>query len=109
MGQQTRKSIIESLISDIGGDRLIIENTVKATCHKIDQMPSLLKGAMAILRFLFALHALARQGKFFHAQTIDQRLRQIELWRECPLHACREFILFHEKLTFFIYFSMRHS
>lgn len=109
MGQQTRKSIIASLITDSSGDRSIIANTVNETCRKIEQMPSLLKGAMAILQSLFALHALARQGKFFHLQMMDQRLRQIELWRKSPIHVFKEFILFHEKLTFFIYFSKRHS
>ena len=114
MRHPTTKSIVESLVTEIDGKstyrkELLIDHTVLATCNKIDQMPYLLKFAMTILVFVFNLHGFVRRGKFFHAQTATQRIHQISKWRESPIRVCREFIVFHEKLTFFVYFSQRDS
>jgi hypothetical protein len=107
MHQPTLESIVKCLIieMDHAFSCHVVDATVQATSRKIDRMPTVLKIGLSILAFVFNLHGIIRTGRFFHAQTISQKINQIKQWRNSPIGAFREFIIFHEKLTFFVYFS----
>lgn len=98
------RSIVEALIVEIDGEKTnnqsAIESTGLAICRKIEQMPSLLKMGIISLTFFFDL-----SGLFFHKKSVSKRIKQINRWRNSPIGAFREFVLFYEKLTLFVYFS----
>lgn len=103
------RSIVESLIAEEASltHEFAIETVAKATYNKIERMPTFLKIGMAILAIVFNLYGLFKVGKIFRAQTIGQRIRQIEQWRHSSIKAFREFVFFYEKLACFIYFSQK--
>lgn len=110
MRRPTIESIIESLIAEMDQEvtcrnDLVIARTVEATSNKINNMSPLLKGPLSILLFLFGIHALVRKGRFFHLQTIQEKIYQMNIWRKSPIRVFREFVIFYEKLSFFVYFS----
>ncbi len=74
--------------------------------RKIMGMPSLLRWAMSGLIVVFNVYGYFVAGRLFTRQNPLQRRRQVERWRHSVLGLCRRFIIFFEKMTLFIYFSL---
>ena len=74
--------------------------------RKIMAMPFILRTAMVILIYVFNFLGLISAICLFKDQNVDKRLRQIQQWKKSPIRLCREFIVFFEKMTVFIYYSI---
>jgi hypothetical protein len=69
-------------------------------------MPQYLAFPMLVLAILFDWYSVFLGGKRFHNQSIIKQNNQYLQWKNSKFSACRDFILFFERLSLFIYFSL---
>ncbi|WP_143348202.1 hypothetical protein [Ensifer adhaerens] len=69
------------------------------------QMPDYLRPPFHILVLLFDAWPLLRSGKFFHQLSLDNRLTELDKWRQSRLEFRRRFVEFHMSLALFCIYS----
>jgi len=79
--------------------------TSKILFDKILLMPQFLALPMIILTLLFDWCGILSAKKRFRNQSTNKRNKQYHQWRNSKLAICRDFILFFDRLSLFIYFS----
>lgn len=69
------------------------------------QMPDYLRPPFHSLVLLFNAWPLLRRGKFFHQLSLDDRLTELDKWRQSRLEFRRRFVEFHMSLALFCIYS----
>jgi len=103
--------LVEIILSDALGDQAEIDSashiqTSEILFEKILLMPQFLGFPMIILALLFDWYGILSGGRRFHNQSASKRSNQYHQWNNSKLGACRDFILFFERLSLYIYFSL---
>ena len=107
---QIVSAIVETLLfpicqetSDDASDAL--QQTQEMIVRRLNLMPGFLRSPMVILILVFDGWAVLRRGRRFQKQSMESRCQQIAQWRHAKVGPCREFIVFYEKFSAFIYYS----
>lgn len=82
-------------------DPKVLDETAEALARKLDGMPTHLRGG------LVAATALFGRASFHHASAADQRAR-IRRWKRLG-GPFRDFFAFYEKMSLFLYLSIREG
>lgn len=102
--------LVKVILSNAFGSQSEIDpasqnQTSKILFDKILLMPQFLALPMIILTLLFDLCGILSAGKRFCNQSTNKRNKQYHQWRNSKLTICRDFIVFFDRLSLFIYFS----
>jgi hypothetical protein len=105
------EGLTEIVLSEALGDPNEIDSashnqTVEILFDKILLMPQFLGFPMLVLILLFDWYGILSGGKRFHSQSDSKRSNQYHQWKNSTLGTCRDFILFFDRLSLFVYFSL---
>ncbi len=103
--------LVEIILSNALGDQYAIDlasqnQTSEILFNKILLMPQYLALPMIILALIFDGYGIIFTGKRFYSQSASQRSKQYHQWKNSKLGIFRDFILFFDRLSLFVYFSL---
>lgn len=69
------------------------------------RMPDFLRLPFTCVTLAFGLSSVVRHGRMFHGLRHEERLKQVEAWRNAPVGVCRDLVRFYESFVVFFAYS----
>ena len=109
--QYTVSALVYSLLDDRIADTMahgarLHNQVVRFVSAQYSRTPDFMQGPFRLLTLIFDAAPLLTRGRVFHRLDAEQRIAQIDRWRNSRIGPLRDFIRYYEGLAVFGWYAI---